>query len=307
MASLRPSLPENHLRIRGLLSKIPKLTVAGFPEDLQTFTLFPELPSELRVKIWGFACYHQRTLLLSNTWQRPIGAEHRESIENNHKVPAVLHTCSESRQEALKCYIICAKRCNIDSDIHSTDGHQSTTTLCSGKKIYVNFEVDRFLRPDRDSIFHPSLEGYQLEAKDLAKIQYLDIEWEASDLNWFGDLELFRTAKVLKQLNFIVTSYRWGKVANENLPNSICREVSMDRFEKKLMDDLTKRRAGNWRTRQAPDETAWDWQLLKGVAASCKWELLLEEFDLFPVAAGEARNYIAAGGCDEGVSGYDDD
>jgi hypothetical protein len=41
MTSFNPLTQENNTRLRDLLSKLPNLTVAGFPEDLETFTLFP--------------------------------------------------------------------------------------------------------------------------------------------------------------------------------------------------------------------------------------------------------------------------
>jgi hypothetical protein len=62
MTSLNSLTQENNTRLRGLLSKLPNLTVAGFAEDLKRFTLFPNLPLELRLKIWSYAGDYPRTL-----------------------------------------------------------------------------------------------------------------------------------------------------------------------------------------------------------------------------------------------------
>jgi hypothetical protein len=87
MTSFNPLAQENNTRLRGLLSKLPNLAVAGFPKDLETFTLFPSLPLDLRLKIWSYAGGHPRTLQLMDTWgpkERGVG------IEGNNKVPGIL-------------------------------------------------------------------------------------------------------------------------------------------------------------------------------------------------------------------------
>jgi hypothetical protein len=63
------------------------------------FTLFPQLLSELRVKIWKHS--------LNNITPRLIEI-HPDVKEGGYyspaRIPAILHTCYESRQEALKVY-----------------------------------------------------------------------------------------------------------------------------------------------------------------------------------------------------------
>jgi hypothetical protein len=81
------------------------------PKGTGSFTLFPDLPSELRIKIWHHALsiprivemedksYHGRSLpddgvaFLSAHWRF-----------RNQNPPPLLSTCSEARSEALKAY-----------------------------------------------------------------------------------------------------------------------------------------------------------------------------------------------------------
>jgi len=63
--SITMTVPE-HLgspfRTQTLLLKLPKLKVTTFPPPLQTFTLFPMLPIELRTAIWHEVCCEPRSI-----------------------------------------------------------------------------------------------------------------------------------------------------------------------------------------------------------------------------------------------------
>lgn len=173
-------------RLSNLLSHLPKLNVVdSICRPLEMFTFFPHLPKELRLKIWNYATRQSRTLLLSVTWY--WGRE--ESIENENKVPAVLHTCSEARQEGLKHYTACARRCPF----HSFDGRHIRGSTCEkqgclSKYVYINFDVDRFLC--HDCTEDADLGDYQLDEKDLVMIQFLDIECENSWFWGYGGQEI---------------------------------------------------------------------------------------------------------------------
>lgn len=66
------------------------------PAPLSKFTKFPELPTELRLKIWGYAAMTQRLLEL----QYCIVDRKFFSFQ---RLPAILHTSQESRSVGL-CY-----------------------------------------------------------------------------------------------------------------------------------------------------------------------------------------------------------
>lgn len=63
------------------------------------FTKFPELPTELRRKIWAFASRQPRSIELMYAWVD------REFLNLKHP-PAVLHACFESREVALYFYTL---------------------------------------------------------------------------------------------------------------------------------------------------------------------------------------------------------
>ncbi|KAF8854119.1 hypothetical protein BDZ45DRAFT_677200 [Acephala macrosclerotiorum] len=75
---------------------------------LESFTLFPELPTELRLKIWKLAIPGPRILSVGHRMQYgegygriiPTAMEWRTS----DPVPTLLHVCHDSRTEALKVY-----------------------------------------------------------------------------------------------------------------------------------------------------------------------------------------------------------
>jgi hypothetical protein len=107
----------------------------------------------------------------------------RGGIEGGNQVPGILQACSESRQEGLKHYTACTKRCAWLEEVHGMNGHVDSCTPCRASKVNINFDFDRFYMqkmeiPVSDRVRSPwndFLAAYQLEAKDLAKIQLLDI------------------------------------------------------------------------------------------------------------------------------------
>jgi hypothetical protein len=229
-------------RLSDLLSHLPKLNVIdSICCPLETFTLFPNLPKELRLKIWNYATRQSRTLLLSGTWyleRTNLDKLQNESIENNNKVPAVLHTCSEARQEGLKHYTACAKRCSHDLSSRYSPSHRCEKQDCVNKQVYINFYADRFLcRYFHDGAF---LHEYQLDEEDLAMIQFLDIE---SEDPWGGlcrhHLMRFLLGERLKELNIVVKEDPW---LDTLLPNTIDKELNIKEYEKELMDDIELRR-----------------------------------------------------------------
>lgn len=63
------SIPQNiPNRLSDLLSHLQKLNVSdSICRPVETFTLFQNLPKELRLKIWNYAARQSRTLLLTGT------------------------------------------------------------------------------------------------------------------------------------------------------------------------------------------------------------------------------------------------
>jgi hypothetical protein len=280
-------------RLTTLLSTLPPLAVPQPSEPLHTFKLFPKLAPELRLKIWGYAARQPRTLLLCNTWyleeDNPFQLQ-RESIENNNKIPAILHTCSKAHQEGLKSYTACPKRCSKDVSLNDQHGHKDREQPCSSKKIYINFNLDRFLRREIDNYWWVREWEYYLEENDLARIQNLDIEYEGVNLNYIGGRDIFPLLRDLQELNLVVKSCTWSRPI---WPNTIERSLTMEGYEKRLMKAITWTRNGI-----GYGEDHWS-QLPKGVEVACKWSWVVEELDLAPISAGSCAGYASAGSADE--------
>jgi hypothetical protein len=224
-------------RLTTLLSTLPPLAVPQPSEPLHTFKLFSKLAPELRLKIWGYAARQPRTLLLCNMWyleeDNPNQLQ-RESVENNNKIPAILHTCSEARQKGLKSYTACPKRCSKDMSLHDQHGHKDREQPCSSKKIYINFNLNRFLHRGFDNNWSLRRE-YPLEDNDLVRIQYLDIESEEDvERDYFGELDIFPLLRDLQELNLVVKSCTWSRPI---WPNTINRKESNHGRIRKVVDE----------------------------------------------------------------------
>jgi len=72
---------------------------------VQQFTIFPELPLELRCKIWNFALPAPRVLQIRTIVVQATGIESwKVCCEDKDKVPACLLVCHEARVEVLRKY-----------------------------------------------------------------------------------------------------------------------------------------------------------------------------------------------------------
>lgn len=73
---------------------------------LTTFHLFPMLPSELRIQVWNLALSVPRVVTVSCKKERRNGYwRFTKSFVSHTAVPALLHTCRESRLEGFLTYI----------------------------------------------------------------------------------------------------------------------------------------------------------------------------------------------------------
>jgi hypothetical protein len=116
-------------------------------EKLSEFTCFPDLPAELRCKIWKAAAFIPRNV---NIWSWDFGKKISIPLNDNEDeaegdclviwklcstspIPPVLHTSTEARTEALKHY-------KLD---FGTSYKFRDFTFTTHPRIYFNFEVDR--------------------------------------------------------------------------------------------------------------------------------------------------------------------
>jgi hypothetical protein len=145
-------------------------------EDISfTFTCFPRLPAELRMRIWEFACFIPRNVCIDidevlmtklndqdSQWATEIVAWRSDS-----DIPAVLQVCQESRSEARKHYSLelgteYTKYINTGTNLtthpwqHRNSGyipvrtHRRTVrayTITVDPEIWINWDVDTLYMP----------------------------------------------------------------------------------------------------------------------------------------------------------------
>ena len=275
-------------RLASLLTTLPPLSIPQ--PTIFSFKPFPRLASELRLKIWAYAASEPRTLLLSYNWDAPTSDPNRKAIENGNKVPDILHTNSEARQEGLKHYTACTKR---KSKYTNIDPALIKISQSSNYKVYINFNADRFLVIDDQSWWdgdeQVSLTDFQLEPQDLAKIQTLDLPWREWDMEVLPGGVLLRLAQNLVELNLILKGRAWND--SRYFAYNLGGEILMKKYEEdrraKSNDRMTWIRS---LTGVQPGDG--DNLLLlikKGMKLAFKRRFVLEQWDLHPVSATAAE------------------
>ncbi|CAG8957760.1 hypothetical protein HYFRA_00000098 [Hymenoscyphus fraxineus] len=108
---------------------MPSISASLSPPKLTEFHLFPNLPPELRIRIWSFCTPPAAVIAVSNDnrWA--------EYTRRRIPVPAVLHACKDSRQEFLH-------REGVTKE-HPT----YTLHSCGGPMFYVSIEQDILFYP----------------------------------------------------------------------------------------------------------------------------------------------------------------
>jgi hypothetical protein len=105
------SRPNEHDLIIALLDNVRVASYPAEPKGTGSFTLFPDLPSELRIKIWHHALSIPRIVEMKESrYPERCSPGSRETNlvpdwqYKNKNPPPLLSTCSESRNEALQAY-----------------------------------------------------------------------------------------------------------------------------------------------------------------------------------------------------------
>ncbi|KAF7937589.1 uncharacterized protein EAE98_001903 [Botrytis deweyae] len=118
---------------------------------LTTFSLFPFLPKELRVKIWKFAACHPRIVHL--TYDHPT-----ESLVSLSPIPALLSTCGEARDELLSLFkqlalppSACGAKIYVDLDVDTVYIRRAATSIEDVSPYTSNFTTTKAIFGANDS------------------------------------------------------------------------------------------------------------------------------------------------------------
>jgi len=284
-------------RLTSLLTSLSLVSISQPTVTLFSFKPFPKLAPELRLKIWAYAACQPRTLLLSDNWDAPVTDPNRKVIENGNDVPAMLHTCSEARQEGLKYYTACTKRNSKQNNIHADQALNKSQS--PNRKVYINFNADRFLVSEDQSWWdgneQVSSTDFELEPQDLAKIQIVDLPWHGCDMEDTLGGVLLHLAQDLVELNLILKGYDWTdwrteRCAHDYFAYNVGGEISMRKYEEHLRATCNDCRT--WLMSTGVQPLDGDNLLLfikKGMKLAFKRHFVPEEWDLHPVSTTAAE------------------
>lgn len=116
-------------------SKIAEFLFQSDPidESALLFTFFPELPPELRNKIWNEACFETRIIDL---WLVKGSTPNKIIYGSYCHSPAILHTSREARGIGLQHYVL------VFGTAIKTYGPDGVQRECAEAHIYVNWDYD---------------------------------------------------------------------------------------------------------------------------------------------------------------------
>jgi len=94
------------------------------------------------LEIWELACYEERTIILTSD-ANDFYDQGSHNVPGQRRCPAVLHTCQEAREEALKHYQSFEESTPWDRCMDDDE----TSERYPGNTIYINFAVDTIVLP----------------------------------------------------------------------------------------------------------------------------------------------------------------
>ena len=159
-----------------LLRQLPRLIIPAKP--VMEFTLFSNLPAEVRILIWGHAANEPRDFFL---WRQGFGIGAYARCYSHHRgyqpsLTAVMEACKESREEGKKYYERVFQFIRLRRRDH-----------CRAAPAWINFDFDRLWVPadgatvsdlrnvDRDGC--DPLDNYNYDRANLARNRNIKFEF----------------------------------------------------------------------------------------------------------------------------------
>jgi len=166
----------------------------------RTFTCFPRLPAELRMKVWKYASHVTRNIDIStrilylSSEPQGKGAAPSYYYTSSCPPPSILHVCKESRTEAMIYY-------QLDFESSENVWNRSGTSrfppvyIATPPSIYINWQVDRvcLMDPDRFEDYNEESDACTRRLEDFValcvknKLEYFaaNLTLEAPYTIWF--------------------------------------------------------------------------------------------------------------------------
>ncbi|APA10622.1 hypothetical protein sscle_06g053920 [Sclerotinia sclerotiorum 1980 UF-70] len=146
--STPPGLEVRQLKWQ-LPEELPRMLLQS--SNLASFTLFPFLPKELRIKIWKLAAIHPRIVQI--TYDHPT-----ESLVSLSPAPALLATCGEARDELLPLFkqlslpnSACEAIIYLNLEVDTCYVRRATTSMEDASPYTANFTTTKAIFGNNDS------------------------------------------------------------------------------------------------------------------------------------------------------------
>ena len=180
---------------------------------LSTFTPFPKLPVELRLKIWKYGCLFTRNVDIRAKEISGIVCKYTDEVAHYfHSYappPPLLHICRESRSEALKHYQL-----EFGTTFeYELAGVAPEVAISTPPRIYINWAVDRIwvFCPDsllEENELHPDESPrFQKLFNRCCKMKLRSLAWNFSGLDSLL-YEFIQSGLTVEEV-FIFSDARW--------------------------------------------------------------------------------------------------
>ncbi|KAK0105044.1 hypothetical protein ONS95_004588 [Cadophora gregata] len=262
-------------RMRDRLSILPPLetTTVG----ALSFPQFPNLPRELRNRIWRYAAFEKRIV-------RVIYRSHAKldpslstlTIEKQSRHPAIVHTSKEAREEGKRYYERVYERRRPWKSTFGMSGIGLMTKRYPPNAVYVNFEVDEFhlalpgQHPPGLPSRIPTQTSFNFRNEILQRLTKLTIDIAIpvrSDL--MDTVHHFVKLGNIKTLEFVVTN--WNYLESQESVEGALRAATRQKVFKFSVDQ----KFHQWKATNI--EQVYNWRLLEDIDLD-PWSSIIQEY-----------------------------
>ncbi|KAN0089558.1 hypothetical protein V8E51_019818 [Hyaloscypha variabilis] len=189
-------------RVQLLCQDLPKLEIIV---PLREFTLFPDLPPELRHRIWRFAAMVPRSIRLRRL-------DYSSTYDDQPDAPAIMRTSRESRWEGKRYYTLFRELKHIETEQGLLDWTGEYIDYRRKKMVWINFKVDRFMWDltllPRHSMPADLETHFNFEDFVIKSIRYLQCECALHTIFLFRALNFFERLLLEESTLFFKFGYR---------------------------------------------------------------------------------------------------
>ncbi|PVH70507.1 hypothetical protein DL98DRAFT_597750 [Cadophora sp. DSE1049] len=262
-------------RMKALLSALPSLETR--PPGATCFSQFPDLPRELRNRVWSDAAFEKRTVkLIYRSHAKLDPSLGFLTIQNQSRHPAILHTTKEAREEGLRYYERVLETRRPWKATFGLSGIGEMTERYQSNVVYVNFEVDDFLfsmpapgSPAPWSRFS-SEHSFNYRKEALERISRLTIETTAPvRQELLNSVHYFAKLGKLTKMELIIKE--WNLTESQESVGAVIHAVDLQKKFKLSVNQKLRR----WNATQI--EQVYKWKVLQDIDLD-PWTSIIKEY-----------------------------